>query len=311
MLASPLLLALALVMPPAATQPSPGVQSISFHTTADLPTLQVAPDYQPIYDLLARGVDHVSEGSLLTSAITVGQRQFNLSPPQVAALTKKLKQVYGKIAADPALAGVRSAVGEAMSQEVHRPGQYFLYRPAVVDADTPAIVFLHGFGGNFQFYTWLLKEHFPDHVIIAPSHGIAWTRSAQARTFLDESLNDAQTHLGVKLNKPSWLIALSAGGPAGFAFYNDTPTRFAGLIALATCPDPKQVPELRHDLKVLMLNGTADDRYSIARVREIVRPIANRSTGWECREMESDHFFLLTKSGAMFDLVHDFMNRHW
>jgi predicted esterase len=294
----------------AASSPQGSVSSVHFKTNAELPILQVAPELQPVGELLLRGVDHLSEGPLLVAVVTLGQRQFNLTPPQVGTLTRNFKQVYGKIATDPAFAGVPSAIPQALSQDPQRPGHYFLYRPAVVDADTPTIVFLHGFGGNFQFYTWLLKEHFPDHVIIAPSYGIAWTPTRDARAYLDEVLIDATPHVGVKPHKNPWLIALSAGGPAGFAFYNESPSRFQGLIALATCPAPAQVPELRHDLKVLMLNGTSDDRFPIARVREIVRPIAARSTGWQNRELESDHFFLLTEADATFAAVADFMAHH-
>jgi predicted esterase len=265
-----------------------------------MPTMKLTPEFQPVAQLVRAGVDHVPEGALVDAAITLGQRQFRLSREQVVVLTSAFKDVYGKLAADPMFAGIGSALGEVVSDDPARPGHYFLYRPELLTPQTRAIVFLHGFGGNFQFYTWLLKEEFPDSIIIAPSYGIAWRADGQA--YLSEVLADAENRLRTKLSHP-WLVALSAGGPAGFAIYNDSPTKFFGLVALATCPQSEQIPNLRNDLNVLMMNGLRDDRFPLADVRRVIQPLSPRMRQLELIEIDGDHFFLLTARRDTFNVI--------
>ena len=81
----------------------------------------------------------------------------------------------------------------------------------------PVVLFLHGYGGNFQFYTWVLKEEFPDAVILTPSWGMSWHRGSA--TYLKEMIADAEKQVGVSLDRP-WLMGISAGGRGGFALYN-------------------------------------------------------------------------------------------
>jgi pimeloyl-ACP methyl ester carboxylesterase len=193
-------------------------------------------------------------------------------------------------------------LGDAISQEVRRDGHYFLYRPANVEPQTPRIVFLHGFGGNFHYYTWMMKQAFPGAVVIAPSYGIAWSR--EARTYLDEVLANAEQRLGVPIRRP-WLVALSAGGPAGFEFYNATPDRFRGLICLASCPHPDQVATLKPGLNVLMINGVRDDRFPIDVVRKTIAPLHLQAIELE----DADHFFLLTDREHTIRLMKNFLDR--
>ena len=278
----------------------PTVSSISFASATTLPVLQVTPEFEPVVQVVRTGVDHLPEGTLLDAVVTLGQRQFRLTPDQVKTLTSHFKDVYANIAADPTFADVPSALPHAISLDPSRPGHYFLYRPLDLTPQTRTIVFLHGFGGNFHFYTWLLKREFPDAIIIAPSYGIAWTPNGRA--YLLEVLADAQRRLNIPVSRP-WLIALSAAGPAGFAFYNADPPHFRGLIALATCPDPAAVPLLRDDLNILMLNGLRDDRFPIAFVRRTIAPLRDRMRALELTEIDSDHFFLLTDSENTFDAI--------
>src|SRR5688500_14684884 len=213
------------------TAPAPRVESVSLKTSHPMPVMRVREQFEPVRRLIERSAGHVSEGPLLVSALTLNQQQFGIMPEQLRVLTAGFNDVYARIATDPAFANVPSALADAISADANRKAHYFLYRPSRVTDETPVIVFLHGFGGNFQFYTYLLKEAFPDRVIIAPSCGIAWP--VEGVPLLDEVLDDAARRLGVRLSRP-WLLAISAGGPAGFAAYATAPQRYHGFVCLVS-----------------------------------------------------------------------------
>jgi pimeloyl-ACP methyl ester carboxylesterase len=273
-----------------------------------MPVVAVAPEMEPLRTLIETGVGRISEGTLLQAAVTTAPRPLHLTSAQAMALSRALGDVYEKIAADPCFAGVPSALSEAVSRNPARPGHYFLYQPVQVTEQTPVIVFLHGFGGNFQFYGWLLKSAFPDHAIVCPSYGIAW--STEGKVFLDEVLVDVARRLGVGKRRP-WLMGISAGGPASFGIYNAAPEQFAGLICLATCPEPAQVAAAKRELKLLMLNGVKDDRYPIEYVRRTLMPLVPRLADLEVKELaNADHFFMLTMANETFGAVKAYMGRH-
>ena len=273
-----------------------------------MPVFQISPELEPLARMMQAGVERLPEGTLLQIALASTARRERLTEEQIAALGGGFREVYASIAADPAFTAVASALSQAVSRDLQRPGHYFLYRPPEVTAQTPSIVFLHGFGGNFQFYMYLLKSAFPDHIVICPSYGMFWHRSGLQ--FLDEVLTDAERRLQLNLVRP-WLMSISAGGPASFAFYNAAPDRYRGLICIATCPAPADVRQAQADLVLLMLNGVQDDRYPVELARLVLEPLRDRVKTLELRELpEADHFFILTRSQETFDIIKDFIARH-
>ena len=282
------------------TAPAPRVESISLASAHPMPTVRVPEDLEPVRNLIERSAGFVAEGPMLIAAMTLGQQQFRVTPDQVHVLNNAFKDTYARIAADPAFARVPSVMSHAISGDAARKGHYFLYRPSRVTDDTPVIVFLHGFGGNFQFYTAALKDAFPDSIVIAPTYGIAWP--IMGLPFLDEVLDDASRRLDVKLSRP-WLVALSAGGPAGFAAYGAAPQRFRGFICLASRPNAGQIESLPRDANVLMLNGTRDDRFPVTAVRDRVQRQTCGMKSFRLMEIDADHFFLLTRTEETFALI--------
>jgi predicted esterase len=269
-----------------------------------MPVAQVPLKFQPLRMLAEKGAGHVPEGMLLSNAIKLGSTTFALTPEHVTTLTGGFRSIYARIAEDPDFDNVQSVLGQTVSQDPARGGHYFLYCPSTLAPDARMIVFLHGFGGNLLFYLKLLKDNFPNDVIVLPSYGIAW--SAEGRAFLDEVLVDVRQRTGSK--QTPWLFALSAGGPAGFSFYNDTPDQFNGLICLASCPTVEQAAILKPQLRVLMLNGSKDDRFPIEQVRATILPFRSRLQHFKANEIDSDHFFLLTASEETFRQIKSFMN---
>jgi hypothetical protein len=283
--------------------PSQTVESVTFPTTQPRPALNVPLELRPLRALIQHGVGQVPEGRLLVAALTLGQKQFRLTPRQATDLTADLKRVYAQIVQDPAFAKVDSSLADAVSDKPDRPGHYFLFRPATVTPRTRMLVFLHGFGGNFEFYEWVLKEAFPDAVIVAPPYGIAWARDGGG--YLHDVLADVGRRLSVKPDKP-WLLAISAGGPAGFDIYNAQPDAFRGFVCIASCPEPEQVPQLRRELHVLMINGADDHYFDIGRVRTVAQVLAGRLPNFRSAELPGDHFFLLHRREETLRLIKQF-----
>jgi pimeloyl-ACP methyl ester carboxylesterase len=246
----------------------------------------------------------VPEGFALQTMLTTAPAQLGLTPDEAAGLLAGVRTAYTAMAADPLFAGVPSALPGCFSQQPDRPAQYFLYRPAQLTRQTPTIVWLHGFGGNFLFYAWVLQAAFPDHVLVIPSFGLSWQHGSA--THLDDVLADAARQLGQPLGRP-WLMAISAGGPAAFQLYADRPATFRGLLAIATAPGPGPLPELPPASRILMVNGTRDRGFPVGLVHERATLLEQQFPGFRYRELPSDHYFLLTQREATIALLRQFM----
>jgi pimeloyl-ACP methyl ester carboxylesterase len=93
---------------------------------------------------------------------------FGLKPKeeQLKNLTEHVNTAYKKIESDPEFIGINSALPYCFAVKKHKEGHCFIYFPEKITANTKSIVFLHGYGGNFLFYTWVLKETFPNFIIM-------------------------------------------------------------------------------------------------------------------------------------------------
>lgn len=281
------------------------VESIEFSTTQPMPVFEVPNELRVPARFIEANADRFAEGGLLTTLIKNAPNELRLTNNQSTELTVAFERVYRDIAKDAAFAKVPSAMRQILSHDVHRKAHYFLYKPATVAADTKILVFLHGFGGNLQFYMYLLKTAFPDSVIVCPSYGIAWDKKGEG--LLREILQDVQKRSSLTKFKP-WLMAISSGGPAGFSIYDKEPDRFEGLILLATYPDWNDVQNPHDNLRVLMLNGVRDDRCPIQYARQVASQLKLKVKDTQAKELnDGDHFFMLTMADETFKAIKDFM----
>ena len=282
------------------------VELVRFDTSVTGPVYCVPKALKKNESLFRAGLKSLPECLLVVGALAVGSDDLRLSSKQAESLTPLVTDVYTKINQDPAFRGVSSALPYCFSTEKHTTGQYFLYRPEHLPQDLLCIVFLHGYGGNFQFYTWVLKEEFPNAILLAPSWGVSWATGSS--TYLKDMLSDAEHCLGTPLGKP-WLMAISAGGPAGFRIYNELPATFSGYVCLASLPRTSIARRLQSDLKILMLNGTTDAMVPIALARkqaELARQAVPTLTN---EEIAGNHFFLLSNQEETFGTIKAFMKQ--
>ncbi|WP_269540224.1 alpha/beta fold hydrolase [Cerasicoccus fimbriatus] len=282
------------------------VESHYFPTQEALPVFEPPPSMAREYALFQKTLPFLSEGLVVLSVISFGSQETNVSPQQQQALMAGFNDVYLRIAQDEVMRGVPHSLGYSYQSVTPTQGHYYAYFPDEVTPDTRSIVFLHGFGGNFLYYTWLLKEEFPDAIILLPTYTYSWFDGSL--DYLREVEADfVERYPDVKLNKP-WLFALSAGGPAGFRIYNAAPEDFAGFVCLASAPLGLRADDFRSDLNIYMLNGATDDRIDIKDVRKMVGQFQKRIPSLQYEEVPGDHFFMLTNREDCFSRIKAYMD---
>jgi predicted esterase len=181
-----------------------------------------------------------------------------------ADLAVLMKKTYVEMSADPALRRMldKRTLGHALRAQFSGQGHYYLSHVP----DSPVVVFLHGYGGNFLFYLWTIKRVLPTCTLVHPSCGIDWRkRSATENTeFIADLMEDLQRRIGTNLTNV-WPAGISNGGSAAFDIADQCPERFRGLVSIASSPDGETIQslDLPRGYPVLMINGMKDDRFPI------------------------------------------------
>jgi predicted esterase len=282
------------------------VDSCDFPTRSLPPPFRAAKQYDEGHKLFQATGALLPEEITVKSVVLMGNSRIGLTAKEVKGLYAGLDQVYGSISADPLFKNIRSALPYCLADKRPSQGHYFAYYPEKAGDDVPVIVFLHGFGGNFLFYTYLLKEEFPNAVILLPSWGASWHDGTMQ--YLDDMYADVKRRKSLSIHAP-WLMAISAGGPAGFRLYNESPDRFSCYVSLASAPSSKIVPALRNDLKILMVNGKNDSGLPMALIRPVAAQLAERLPHFQFHVLDGDHFFLLARREETFRVIKAFLSK--
>lgn len=283
------------------------VHSIRFDAPCSMPVSVPKRGYEGLVKVMKFGAETLPEGTQIAMALTLFPKRLGLTDQQAATLRDGFAEVYARIAEDPGFAGVTSVLKEGFDDDPNRDAHYFVYIPGEVTEHTRTLVFLHGSGGNFLFSVWLLKEMFPDSVIIFPTWGTSW-RYGNVE-FIDAACKDAATRSYVMIDR-RWLMGLSAGGPAGFRALIESGETYQGYICLASAPESDQIDKLATNKPILMLAGIKDGRFPIRSVRECFERMKPQNPNLELVEMNADHFFLLTQRNKTASIIKDFMARH-
>ncbi len=280
--------------------------SIYFKTPVVPPVFKPPEMLKNQYRLFQQTLRVLPETDIIKSAILFGQLPFRLSNSQVKKLFQDFTEVGEKIDSDPVLKNLPSALPYCFSKKLPKNGHYFLYYPEKANPDTQTIIFLHGAGGNFKFYLYLMSKYFPDSIILAPSWSMSWQTGKIA--YLRAMWKNAQTHLHVKLRKP-WLFAISAGGPRAYELYSDHPNDFAGLVALATAPYQGTINDLCKNMNILMVNGVIDKRFPVSNCLTLAKKVESRVKNFKFYPIKADHFFMLTHQEKCFSAIKIFITK--
>ena len=198
---------------------------------------------------------------------------------QAAQLRPATAALYTQIGQDPHFSQLGSSMGWAYQELIGQPfdeGHYYLYVPPETRADEslPALVFLHGSGGNFLPYIWILAKVAKQErlIIIAPSFGFGNWRKAGGSTAVLNALADAQQKANIDPQN-IYLMGLSNGGLGVSLVSHEAATQFAGLIFISPVManeivDSPAFHTQWHGRPVLVITGDIDDRIPLRYVRQ-------------------------------------------
>jgi predicted esterase len=157
--------------------------------------------------------------------------------------------------------------------------------PAGDTPPTRAIIFLHGYGGNFTLQCWLVAHagERSGALTVCPSIGPAgdwWNPPGEA------TLRQTLTYLQQRGIERVYLAGLSNGGVGASRLAQRFETDLAGLILISGADPDAPITQL----PVLVVQGTADERIP----KQMVERYA-AAVGATCTyvPLEGDHFVLL------------------
>lgn len=187
-------------------------------------------------------------------------------------------------------------------------GHYYLYVPERLKRaeSQPVLVFLHGSGGNFKAYTWLLAKvaERVGCVVVAPSFGMGNWRAAESGGVVEAALADAGRVVAVDLSRLH-LMGLSNGGLGVSQVAADAGERFASLVYLSPVFDEGALASAAFAAKwrgrdVLVLSGARDDRTPFANVSRVAVGMRAGGAKVELVEfMDADHFLFFSHADAV------------
>jgi len=267
------------------------VASLSWDTKVAAPVQALADDAQKLLPAFRFALSTLPEASIVTLALSQ-PALLGLSQSQSVALAPLVAKRYELIAASPEFLKVPSQLPYCYSDIRPTRGAALVWIPTGASPKSSVIVFLHGYGGSFLWYLHWLSEALPDHILVAPAHGISPTNPPVA--YLTEAIVAASRRLGFQLAKPS-LVGLSAGGFGACRAFLKAPGTFDRLICLAAYPPNDTARRFGRDQSVHFIAGgrepfvTSGQLWTLLRTVRTTCPAATMSL-----IPNADHFFMLS-----------------
>lgn len=235
-----------------------------------------------------RGVcDLVPEVDQLMVAFTVMpmvDRLFTVG--QATRLKAWTASIYRESDGDPGFRSLGSAMPEMYGDLLFgnadaANGRVFVYLPSGVDVESPqrVLVFLHGSGGNFRAYLWLLSRmaERAKVVVVAPTFGLGNWRYPDASNAFDRALREAAKVCAVDRTQVH-LLGLSNGGLGVGQLARWQAASVRSVVWLSPVLDRSVVStsEFAHQWRgrrILFLTGGVDDRIPVQAVNRVVREL--------------------------------------
>jgi pimeloyl-ACP methyl ester carboxylesterase len=223
---------------------------------------------------------------------------------QAKALGRWTTTIYDELEADADFHALGSVMPNAdLRGEVFEHGHYFLYIPTRLDRKSaqPALVFLHGSGGNFKAYTWLLAK-VADRlgcVVIVPSFGMGnWSEPESTRVVMN-AIEDAGRVVKIDPRRRH-LVGLSNGGLGVSQIAVSAGSEFRSLVFLSPVFDQREIESVGFGKQwsgrpVLVITGKADDRVSFEYVGANVRTMQDAGAKVTLEAVDAaDHFLFFS-----------------
>ncbi|CAM3061100.1 alpha/beta fold hydrolase [Rariglobus hedericola] len=267
------------------------VTKLTWPTRNAAPPASATPEVAPYLPMLRASVGRLPESALVNLALSQSS-VFGMSGADADKLSELVARRYAAIAASPVFKNVPSTLDYCLSETRPRQGLALLYQPRQSNAQTPVILFLHGYGGSFIWYQHQLAEWFPDHIILCPSYGIDPSEISAA--YLRECLAAAAVRFKHPLAKPS-LVGLSAGGFGATRVYAANPAGYQQLVVMAAYPPDDAYRAWPKTARAGFLVGAQEYYVKDGGFAAYSKSLTARSARYQGVVIAgADHFFLLT-----------------
>ncbi|MBK8091848.1 MAG: alpha/beta fold hydrolase [Verrucomicrobiaceae bacterium] len=228
--------------------------------------------------------------------------------------------IYSEMERDAEFSACGSALG-AIYDEVtfseFRHGHYFHYIPPQLDRakPAPALVFLHGSGGNFKAYIWLLSKVADQtgSTVIAPTFGLGNWEKRGAYEAITAAIRDADKHAAID-PASIHLMGLSNGGKGVCLAESARGPRFASIILLSAVLHAQIQPALLAkrlaNRPALILSGRNDVRVPWSYVDDYAVKLEKGGMQVTKRAFDGqDHFLFFRRQNEIFDEIQRWMKR--
>jgi pimeloyl-ACP methyl ester carboxylesterase len=200
--------------------------------------LSVTLGEAPAEDPAAKLPPAFSEGELaglMAAMVTRGENPQD-GDAKAAEAARTVKEAYAAMAKDAAFAKLPCALEPALSGRQKPPCHYYLYVPEGYQADReyPALLFLHGAGGNLRCGLYLSVEHARRHgvILICPTfrNGEWWTEEGTA--FAMRALDDVAKRYRVNA-KAVGIAGVSNGAIGAWVISEKLKEKFCAVISVS------------------------------------------------------------------------------
>ena len=260
----------------------------------------------------------IPEIDLVTLGATLATR---LAPPgslvDRGRIRSQILREYREIAADPTARTVRSVIAPALAELVGLridAGHYFAYVPASQPGERlPAIVFLHGNGGNLKAMPWAWRTFAERNriVVVCPTFGFGFWGEGAAEAVESVRL-DAIARLPIDPSRVM-LGGLSDGGVGVTRVARFSPDRYQGLIYISPTMNRKELadPAFRTPWQgrpVLVLQGGRDANVPKSTVDPAVALLLAQGVQVTYHVFaEEDHFLFFGRREQVFYLIEEWL----
>ena len=304
---------------------APGLLFVTFHAPDGR-----TPETARIHSRFAGGkwrYQRFSHGNLLPEIdqIRVGYRAAEAFDPlftqsQLRDLDAMTASIYSQVAGDADFRACGSALpaiyDEFLGAEFWH-GHYFHYIPPGLDRTkpSPTLVFLHGSGGNFKAYVWLLAQvaDRTNCTIIAPTFGLGNWERPRAYDTSTNAIEDASRYAAVDPGEIH-LMGLSNGGQGVCLAESKEGPKFRSLIFLSGVflnrVHPEELAKRFAHRPILVISGGQDDRVPWSYVSGYATALASGGCDVTTKRFESDdHFLFFRQREAVLGIIEDWLRK--
>jgi predicted esterase len=240
---------------------------------------------------------------------------------QASGLKQFTAELYRDLERDPdfrALGSVMPEVYADLRGSRFETGHVFLYVPATRDPSQPrpALVFLHGSGGNFKAYLWLLSQLAErlNVVVIAPSYGMGNWNGTDTAAIVKAAIAMSSNHVKIDANNVH-VMGLSNGGLGVTQLLQPNGTPFRSFVFLSPVFDTVRISEMRNpslaNLPIFVLTGSLDDRVPLDYVEATARSLTARGGAVTLERLsDANHFAFFSHREKVLSALENWLRGH-